>query len=91
MNELTDIVVAVSLPDILLRARDGKTWTWTDTATGALSPLTSQDAIDQVRVEKALVRREASRHERGDPPRWDFSTTRYAADAWELHRLSTGH
>ena len=59
--------------------------------TGALSLLTSQEAVDQVRMEIALTRREAARHERGDPPRWDFTTTRYAADAWELNRLSAGH
>ena len=57
----------------------------------ALSLITSQEAVDQVRMEKALARREAARHERGDQPRWDFTTTKYAADAWELNRLSTGH
>ena len=85
MSELSDIVyvndhvVPVSLPDILLRARDGETWTWTDTVAGALSLLTSQEAIDQVRIEMALTRREAARHERSNPPRWDFTTTRYSA------------
>ena len=52
MTELTDIVfvndhvVPVSLPDMLLRARDGETWAWTDTATGALTLQTSQKAVD---------------------------------------------
>ena len=97
MSELSDIVyfndheMPMSLLDILLRARDGETWTWADTATGALSLITSQEAVDQVRIVKALARREAARHERGDQPRWDFTTTRYAADAWELNCLSTGH
>ena len=38
-----------------------------------------------------MARIEAARHERSDPPRWDFTTTRNAADAWELNRLSTGN
>ena len=87
MAELTDIVhvndhvAPVSLPDILPRARDGETWSWTDSATGALTPSMSQEVVDQVRIVKALVRREAARHDRGDPPRWDFMTTRYATEA----------
>ena len=77
---MNDHVVPVSLPYILLRARDGEAWAWTGTATGALTLSTSQEAVDQVRMEKALARREAARHERGDLPRWDFTTTRYAAE-----------
>ena len=42
-------------------------------------------------MEKALDRRETARQVRGEQPRWDFTTTRYAADAWELSRLSAGH
>ena len=97
MAELTDIVyvndhvVLVSLPDIKLRARDGETWAWRDTATGALTLCTSQEAVDQVRMVKALARREAARQERGDPSRWDFTKTRYATYAWELNRLPAGH
>ena len=79
------------MPDILLRAQDGETWTWTDTGSGALTLITSQEAVNRARMEMALPRREAARHERGDPLRWDFTSARYAADDWELSRLSAGH
>ena len=61
MAELADIVyindhvVPVSLPDILLRARDGETWTETETASGAITLHTTHEAIDQVRMERALA------------------------------------
>ena len=69
MSELADIlyvndhVVPVSMPDILLRARDGKTWTWTDTVSGALSLIARQEVVDQAHMEMVLARREATRHE----------------------------
>ena len=62
MSEVADLVfvddhvVPVSLPDILLRARDGETWTWTDRGTGTLTAVTSQEAVDQARMEQALTR-----------------------------------
>ena len=40
---------------------------------------------------RELVKREAARKVRGDLPKWNHTTIRYAADAWELPRLSTGH
>ena len=55
---------SISFPDLLLRAQDGEKWAGTHTVTGALNMLTSQETIDQVRVEKALARREAARKER---------------------------
>ena len=57
MEELSDIilvddhVVPVSLSDILLRARDGATWTWTDKGSGKLTVLSSQETVDQARME----------------------------------------
>ena len=53
MEVLTDIllvddhVVQLSLPDVLLRARDGDTWTWTEKGTGTLSMISSQEAVEQ--------------------------------------------
>ena len=78
MSELTDIVfvnghvVPLTLPDILLRARDGETWAWTDTATGALTRQTSQEAIDQARTEKPLLG--GKRHARSEVRRHDGTT-----------------
>ena len=56
-----------------------------------LTLISSQEAVDQARMEKALVRREEARRARGEVARWDYTTTRYAAAAWELPRLSLGH
>ena len=97
MEESSDIilvddhVVTVALTDILLRARDGDTWTWTEKGSGALTMISSQEAADQARMEMALSSREEARRERGEAARWDHTTIRYAAAAWELPRLSLGH
>ena len=53
--------------------------------------ISSQEAVDQARMEKALASREEARRARGEVARWDYTTTRYAAAAWELPRLSLGH
>ena len=42
-------------------------------------------------MEKALASREEARRARGEVARWDYTTTRYAAAAWGLSRLSLGH
>ena len=42
-------------------------------------------------MEKALARREEARRARGEVARWDHTTIRYAAAAWDLPRLSLGH
>ena len=64
MDERTDIILVNDpegpflLPDLLLQARDGDTWSRTDTGTGILTLVTSQEAW------KALVRREDTHKER---------------------------
>ena len=94
MEELSDVilvddhVVTVALQDILLRERDGDTWTWAEKGSGALTLISSQEAADQARMEMALASREEARRARGEPARWNYTTTRYAAAAWELPRLS---
>ena len=65
---VNDHVVLIPLADILLRARDGETWTWTDNGTGILTAVTSQEAVDQARMTKAMTRREEARKDRGEPP-----------------------
>ena len=75
MEELSDIVlvndhvVPVSLSDILLKARDGDTWTWTEKGSGKLTLISSQEAVDQARMEKVFARREEARRARGEVAR----------------------